>query len=555
MDSVWLKNYPQGVPETINPDAYDSLATMFAKFAKEYGERPAFTNFGTSISYAELERRSTQLAAYFQTELQLQKGDRIALMMPNILQYPIAIFAALRAGLVVVNVNPLYTPRELTHQLNDSGATAIIVLENFANTVAKALPDIQIKHVIVTRMGDSIRGLKGAIMNFVVKHIKKMVPNYHLPEVKTWKSAMHSSSKLEFKPVALQSSDVAFLQYTGGTTGVAKGAVLTHRNMVANVVQCLAWVRSEMEIGQEVIVGALPLYHIFSLTVCCMCFMAMGSECLLITNPRDLTAFIKLLKQRAVTVFVGVNTLFNGLLNHSKFTDMDLSKLKLAIGGGMALQRPVSERWQKHTGMPLIEGYGLTETSPVVSINPITLHYFNGSSGLPVPSTEIQVRDDQGNAVDIGVEGELWVRGPQVMQGYWNKPEETKHAIDKEGWLSTGDMVRVDDNGFIYIVDRKKDMILVSGFNVYPNEVEEVLAAHPGIQEAAVIGVPCTQSGESIKAFVVRNDNELDKAEIIEFARNTLTAYKIPRHIEFVNELPKSNVGKVLRRELREAQA
>ena len=552
MERVWYKSYSPGVPETINPDSYSSLIEPFEKFSKEYAHLPAFSNLGTTLTYRELEQLSLQFAVYLQQALGLSKGDRVAIMLPNLLQYPVVLFGILRAGLVVVNINPLYTATELLHLLNDSSATTIIVLANFASTLEKALPDTCIENVIVTEVGDLMGMLKGSLVNFVVKYVKRMVPSWHIPKAVRFPEALSIGKQHPYQPPVLNGEDMAFLQYTGGTTGHPKGAVLTHRNMIANVLQCASWVKSVVTPGETIVLGALPLYHIFSLTVCCMTFLALGAECLLITNPRDMNAFVKILTKVPLTVFVGLNTLFNGLLHHPRFKHADFSRLKLTVAGGMPVQRSVAEEWQRVTGNCVLQGYGLTETSPVVTINPIDLTHFNESIGIPVPATDVIIRDEQGNDLSDGVEGELCVRGPQVMQGYWQYPEATHEVIDQDGWLRTGDIARMDERGFLYIVDRKKDMILVSGFNVYPNEIEEVLSSLSGIKEVAVIGVPSEQTGEAVKAFIVKEDSSLTENDIINYCRQSLTGYKIPKLIEFRDELPKSNVGKVLRRGLRD---
>lgn len=552
MEKIWYKSYSSDMPKTIDADAYTSLTDIFEKFSNKYADIPAFTNFDVTITYQQLNELSAQLAAYLQHTLGLKKGDRVAIMMPNVLQYPVTVFGVLRAGCAVVNVNPLYTARELKYQLNDSGSTVVIVLANFAHTVAKIIKETSVQHVIVTEIGDLLGFLKGTLVNFVVKRIKHMVPEWIIPNALSFKMVMQAGAKLKLQPVNLHGEDLAFLQYTGGTTGVAKGAVLTHRNMVANVLQCAATVCMDVKPGEEIVVGALPFYHIFALTVCCLLFLVFGAECLMITNPRDLKQFIKILRKTPPSIFVGLNTLFNGLLNRPEFLQLDFSSLKLTVSGGMSTQRYVAEQWQKVTGTPIIEGYGLTESSPVISINPVNLKNFNGSAGLPVPSTDVCVRDENGNKLPLGEEGELWVKGPQVMQGYWNKPEETANVFDDEGWLRTGDIVRLDENGFIYIVDRMKDMILVSGFNVYPNEIESIIMEHQGVKEVAVIGVPSDRTGEMIKAYIVKQDPNLTEQDIIQYCRQNLTAYKVPKLIEFREELPKSNVGKVLRRHLRE---
>ena len=486
-------------------------------------------------------------------ELGLKKGDRVAIMMPNCLQYPIATFGVLRAGLTVVNVNPLYTARELKHQLVDAGASAIVVVDNFGHTVQDVLADTPLKQVITTGLGDMIGFPKGAIVNFVLKYVKKMVPDYDIPGAVRFRDALAAGKRHALPQVDIDPGDIAFLQYTGGTTGVAKGAMLTHRNLVANMQQASAWLgANQLERGKEIIITALPLYHIFALTANGLVFMELGGLNHLITNPRDMPGFVKELKGTRFTAITGVNTLFNGLLNTPGFDEVDFSSLKVTLGGGMAVQRAVAERWKKVTGVTLVEAYGLTETSPAACINPLDIKEFNGSIGLPIPSTDVCVKDDDGNVLATGQVGELCVKGPQVMKGYWQRPEETAKVIDADGWLHTGDMARIDDKGFVYIVDRKKDMILVSGFNVYPNEVEDVVAAMPGVLEVAAIGVPDERSGEAVKLFVVRKDPSLTAEQIKAYCRETLTGYKQPRHIEFRTELPKTNVGKILRKELRD---
>lgn len=554
MEKVWLNSYPADVPETLNVDYYHSLNEMFEAHFSQFKKKPAFINFGVSLTYESLEQLSTHFAAFLQKSLHQKKGDRFAIMLPNILQFPVAMFGALRAGLIVTNVNPLYTSRELATQLKDSGATTIIVLENFLHELVLALPHTKIQHVIVTKIGDGLGLLKGSIANFIAK-FKRLVPAWELARTISYKNALKIGSTLQFEKVNLVADDVAFLQYTGGTTGVPKGAMLTHRNMVANVTQCLAWVKSTLTPGKEIVLTALPLYHIFSLTVCCFCFMALGSECLLITNPRDLNAFIRTIKKNPPSIFVGLNTLFKGLLHHKKFSTLRLSSLKLVIAGGMAMQKVVAEEWQQRTGKVIIEGYGLTEASPVVSINPLNLKSYNGSIGLPIPDTDVTICDDSGALLDLGKSGELCVRGPQVMLGYWQNPKETALVLNANGWLRTGDIAKIDERGFIYLLDRKKDMIIVSGFNVYPNEVEATIAQHPGVLEVAVVGVPSEKSGEMVKAFIVKQDQALTKEDIIQFCHERLTPYKIPKEIEFRDTLPKSAVGKILRRSLKEASA
>lgn len=553
MEKIWLKRYPPGIPAEINPDEYNSLVDIFEQSCKKFSDRDAFANMGYAMSFAELDAKTHDFAAFLQQGLGLKKGDRVAIMMPNLLQYPLVLFGILRAGLTAVNVNPLYTPRELEHQMNDAGAETIIIVANFAHVLAEVVHETQLKNIIVTEVADLLPFPKSLIVNFVVKYIKKMVPAYDLPGAISLKSALSKGQKLTFTPVALNGDDLAFLQYTGGTTGVAKGAMLTHRNMVANMLQVSALVGAAIEEGKEVAITALPLYHIFCLTVNCLVFIKFGGLNVLITNPRDIPAFVKELQNVGEFTFIsGVNTLFNTLVNNEDFTELDFKPLKLAVGGGMAMQRAVADRWQKITGNRILEGYGLTEASPVVTINPLDVQGFNGSIGLPVPSTEISLRDDQGQEVPFGERGELWVRGPQVMRGYWQRPDETAQTITADGWLQTGDIATVDEQGFVRIVDRKKDMVLVSGFNVYPNEIEDVVAHCEGVLEVACIGVPDDKSGEAVKIFVVRKPGAtLSEETVREHCKANLTGYKMPKYIEFREELPKSNVGKILRRELR----
>jgi long-chain acyl-CoA synthetase len=553
MEKVWLKNYPAGVPQEIDPGAYRSITEVFLQSVKRFGENPCFSNLGTTLSYNEMDRYIDQLASYLQNLPAMEKGDRVVIMMPNVLQNPIAIFAALRAGFTVVNTNPLYTSRELEHQLTDSGAKAIIVMENFCHTLAEVIDKTSIRHVITTQVGDMLHFPKSLIVNLVVKYVKKMVPQFSLPGRVKFNKALQIGADQEHGEVLCNHHDIAFLQYTGGTTGVAKGAMLTHGNMVANMQQASAWLQNDIAEGEEVIITALPLYHIFSLTANCLTFMKFGSLNYLITNPRDMPGFVKELQRLKFTAITGVNTLFNGLMNTPGFDQIDFSSLKIALGGGMAVQQPVAQRWKELTNTPILEAYGLTETSPAVCINPMNLEEFNGSIGLPVPSTEVSVQDDKGNLLAQGETGELCVRGPQVMKGYWQRPEETAKVLSEDGWLRTGDVAQMDELGFFRIVDRLKDMILVSGFNVYPNEIESVIAAHEGVLEVGVIGVPDPIRGEIVKAVIVKKDPALDEAAIKEHCRESLTAYKVPKIIEFRDELPKSNVGKILRRELRES--
>ncbi|PMG55864.1 long-chain-fatty-acid--CoA ligase FadD [Vibrio splendidus] len=551
MDKPWLSRYPSDVPETINPDQYPSLIEMFEQSVQKYADQPAFENMGSIMTFRKLEERSRAFAAYLQNDLKLKKGDRVALMMPNLLQYPIALFGVLRAGMIAVNVNPLYTPRELEHQLNDSGAKAIVIVSNFASTLEKVVDKTPVKHVVLTSLGQMLPRAKGTIVDFVVKYVKGMVPKYDLPGAISFRKALHKGRRLQYVKPFMAGDDIAFLQYTGGTTGVAKGAILTHRNMIANVLQAKGAYSPVLQEGRELVVTALPLYHVFALTVNCLLFVEMGGRNLLITNPRDIPGFIKELQKVPFTAITGVNTLFNALVNNEDFHELDFSNMRLSVGGGMAVQRAVAEQWKKATGVHLLEGYGLTECAPLVTGNPYDLKDYTGAIGLPVPSTEVRIVDE-GKVVGNDQVGELQVRGPQVMQGYWQRPEATKEVIDQDGWLSTGDIVKFDDEGLLYIVDRKKDMILVSGFNVYPNEIEDVVALHGKVLEVAAIGQPHEVSGELVKIYVVKRDPSLTKEDIIAHCREHLTGYKIPKLIEFREELPKTNVGKILRRVLRE---
>jgi len=551
MEKVWLESYPPGVPEEIDLDEFSSVNDVFDQAVAQFGARPCFSNLGTTLTYSEMDRYTDQLACYLQNLPGMIKGDRVAVMMPNVLQNPIAIFAVLRAGFTVVNTNPLYTTRELEHQLNDSGAKAIIVMENFCHTLQEVIADSPIEHVVTTQLGDMLKFPKSLIVNLVVKYVKKMVPAFSLPQAVSFKDALSRGSRQSRQPVSVTHDDIAFLQYTGGTTGVAKGAMLTHGNMTANMQQASAWIKDVVTEEDEIIITALPLYHIFSLTANCLTFMKVGALNYLITNPRDMPGFVKEIKNLRFTALTGVNTLFNALMNTPGFNEIDFSRLKLSLGGGMAVQQPVAERWQKLTGTPLLEAYGLTETSPAVCINPLNLQEFNGSIGLPVPSTEVSVQDENGNLLPQGEIGELCVRGPQVMKGYWNRPEETAKVLSGDGWLKTGDVAKMDEKGFFRIVDRLKDMILVSAFNVYPNEIETVIAGHEGVLEVGVIGEPDEDTGEAVKAVIVRKDPGLTAEEVIAHCRERLTRYKVPKIIEFRDELPKTNVGKILRRELR----
>jgi len=550
-EKAWLDQYSDGVPAEIDLGEFDSVVDIFEQSCEQFADSVGFVNFGRELTFRELDEKSRAFGAYLQS-LGLQKGDRVAVMLPNLLQYPVALFGILRAGLVVVNTNPLYTARELKHQLNDSGARAILVLENFAHTLASVIDDSPVEHVIVTGVGDLVGFPKGAVINFVLRHVKKEVPSYDLPAAVRFNAALAAGKAAELHRPPLSHDDLAFLQYTGGTTGVSKGAMLTHGNIVANVQQSSAWLGQLIDYGREVIVTALPLYHIFALTANCLVFVKFGGRNLLITNPRDMKGFVKELNAEPFTAITGVNTLFNGLLNTPGFSDVDFSPLRLTLGGGMAVQRSVAERWKEVTGVPLIEAYGLTETSPAACINPMDMTDYNGAIGLPIPSTECKVVDAEGNEVGTGEPGELCVRGPQVMKGYWQRPEETAKVLDADGWLRTGDMACRDEEGFFYIVDRKKDMILVSGFNVYPNEIEDVIAAHPKVLEVGAIGVEDAKSGEVVKAVVVPKDDSLTVDELRQHCKQELTGYKVPRYVEFVDELPKTNVGKILRRELRD---
>jgi long-chain acyl-CoA synthetase len=551
VERIWLKSYPPGVPADIDPAEFASLVALFEKSVREFAERPAFHSMGRSMSYAELDRLSRDFAAWLQAR-GLAKGARVAIMMPNCLQYPVAMFGVLRAGCTVVNVNPLYTARELEHQLQDSGAEAIVILENFAAVLQQVRARTPLKHVVVTSLGEML-GVKGIVVNLVVRKLKKMVPPYQLPGALRFKAALSEARGRPLATPVLGHDDIAYLQYTGGTTGVSKGAVLTHRNVIAALLQYRAWLAPAMGGGERaVIITALPLYHIFSLTVNCLVMMFVGGENVLITNPRDIPGFVKELARHKYSLITGVNTLFNALLNNPDFAKLDFSHLRMAFGGGMAVQKTVAERWKQVTGTPLIEGYGLTETAPSATANPLDVGRYTGAIGVPMPSTDVVLRDDSGRDVPLGQPGEICIRGPQVMKGYWRRPEDTAAVLGADGYLRTGDIGIMDEKGFIRIVDRKKDMILVSGFNVYPNEIEQVVAAHPGVLECAVIGVPDEHSGEVPKAFVVRKDPQLTEQDVLEHCRKELTGYKRPKHVEFRSELPKTNVGKILRRALRE---
>ena len=553
IERPWLASYPANVPDEINVDEFPSIVAVFEQACERFRDRPAFSNLGKALSYDDLDRLSARFASYLLNDLKLKKGERVALMMPTILQYPIAIFGVLRAGLTVVNTNPMYTGRELRHQLVDSGASAIVVLESFAHTLAGVIGDTQVRQVVTTGIGDLLGFPKGPIVNFTVRYVKKLVPDYDLPGAIGFREALARGERHRLPAADIRADDIAFLQYTGGTTGVAKGAMLTHRNLVANMQQSSAWISRDIQPGKEVIITALPLYHIFALTSNCLVFMKFGGLNVLITNPRDMDGFVREIARSGFTAITGVNTLFNGLLNTPGFEKVDFSQLRLSLGGGMAVQRAVAERWKQVTGVTLVEAYGLTETSPACCMNPLDLPDYNGSIGLPIPSTDCCLKDEEGRMVPLGEVGELCARGPQVMAGYWNRPEETAKVIDADGWLHTGDMARMDERGFFFIVDRKKDMILVSGFNVYPNEIEDVVAMMPAVLEVAAVGVPDDKSGEAVKVVIVRKDPALTAEQVKAFCRENLTGYKLPKFVEFRDELPKSNVGKILRRELRES--
>ena len=554
MERIWLKQYPAGVPADIDVTQYASLVELLEESFAKFADRKAFICMDKAISYRDLDEMSQALGAFLQSK-GLQKGARVALMMPNVLQYPVATAAVLRAGFAVVNVNPLYTPRELEHQLKDSGAEAVIVLENFATTVQKVIANTSVKHVIVGSMGDLL-GLKGVIVNLVVRKVRKMVPAYSLPDATSFNDALAAGRGMKLNKPKLGADDVAFLQYTGGTTGVSKGATLLHRNILANVLQNDAWLQPALKkppiVDNMIIVCALPLYHVFALTACYLLGLRSGGTNLLIPNPRDMAGFVKELSKYQVSFFPAVNTLYNGLLNTPGFDKLDFSKLKISNGGGMATQKAVAEKWLKITGCTLSEGYGLSETSPTLTCNRADIEQFSGTIGLPVPSTWLSIRDDDGNELPIGEAGEICAKGPQVMAGYWNRPDETAKVMTSDGYFRTGDIGVMSADGYTKIVDRKKDMILVSGFNVYPNEIEDVIASHPGVLECAVIGVTDARSGEAVKAFVVKKDPALTAEDIIKYCATQLTNYKVPKQIEFRTDLPKTNVGKILRRELRD---
>lgn len=551
MEKIWLQSYPQGVPAEIDIDHIPSLVALFEDACRKFADQVAYISMGKEMTYAELEAETRDFAGWLQS-IGMQKGDRVALMMPNLLQYPVALFGTLRAGCVVVNCNPLYTPRELEHQLKDSGATTIVIVENFAHTLEQVIAQTQLRHVVVTPLGEMLGAVKGTLVNFVIRHVKKMVPAWKLPGSLSFKAALGAGRRHGWKAVPLAQDDIAFLQYTGGTTGISKGAMLTHANIAANVTQAYTWIKPVVHEGKEFIITALPLYHIFALTANCLTFLMIGARNLLIANPRDIPNFIKEWGKYPVTVVTGVNTLFNALLNHPDFAKLDFSTMNVTLGGGMAVQAPVAEHWRRVVGVPLLQAYGLTETSPAATINPLDMKDFNGAIGLPISSTEISIRDDNGNEVPGTQVGEICIRGPQVMKGYWNRPDETEHVFYPDGFLRTGDMGYIDPQGYVFLVDRKKDMILVSGFNVYPNEVEEAVAMHPGIIDVAAIGVPDERAGEAVKIFVVRKDPRVTEHELIEHCRHLLTGYKVPKYVEFRDDLPRTNVGKILRRALKE---
>ena len=551
-DRPWYSSYPEGVPHQLGPVQYESLADLLNECFESYSDNPAFENMGKVMTFAELKEQADHFACYLIHDLGLSSGDKVAIQLPNLLQYPVALFGALRAGMTVVNVNPLYTPSELKHQLVDSDAKVLVVLANFASNLEQIFHETKLTHVLITEIGDLVGGVKGAWVNFGVKYIKKMVPNYHLPQAKSFKAALKKGSNHTVQQPKISSTDLAFLQYTGGTTGVSKGAMLSHANLISNLLQVNAWMKSGgLKAGAEIYITALPIYHIFALVANVLGSVSLGYQNILITNPRDMAAFVKELKKHQFTVLSGVNTLFNGLLNYPDFKDCDFSQLRFGFGGGMAVQQAVAEKWLEVTGSPLAEGYGFTETSPVLTINPLDGNHKLGTIGLPVPNTEIRIFDDDFNEVPQGQPGELCAKGPQVMEGYYNKPEETAKVM-QEGWFKTGDIATMDEQGFFKIVDRKKEMILVSGFNVYPNEIENIIALHPKVLEVGVIGVPDAKSTEAVKAVVVKKDDSLTEEDILTHCKEYLTPYKCPKHVSFTNELPKSNVGKILRRIIKE---
>lgn len=551
VEKIWLKSYPKGIPAEVDYQAFSSIVNLLEHSIERFKDKPAFANMGSQLSYQQLDEKTRDFAAFLQQELGLNKGDRVAIMMPNLLQYPIALFGILRAGLTVTNINPLYSPRELKHQLVDSGASCIVILENFCHVLEQVVDDTQVKTVITTRIGDMLSFPKSSLVNFVVKHIKRMVPSYSLDHQISFTQALQTGARHQLQTVTISSEDLAFLQYTAATTGVAKGVMLSHGNIIANLQQLTAWIGPFIEEGKELIITPLPLYHIFSLVGNCLLFIKFGGLVYLITNPRDYKGFVRELSKINFTAITGVNTLYSALLNTPGFDKIDFSRVILPIGGGMALQSAVAKRWHEATGKPLIEAYGLTEASPGICFNPLNLTEFNDKAGLPLPSTECSIQDDNNQPLAVGEVGELCVRGPQVMQGYWNRPEQTKEAVKADGWLHTGDLATMDEDGFIQIIERKDDMIMVSGFNIYPSEIENVIAQHPGVLETAAIGIPNEKSGQVVKLYVVKKDPDITEALLHEYCKQHLTAYKRPKQIEFRASLPKSNVGKIIRRELR----
>ncbi len=551
MEKPWFNHYQDGVPKEIDPNTYNSIPELLEESFKKFADKPAFHCMGKTLNYSDMDLLSKKFASYLQNNLGLKKGDRVAIMSPNILQYPVALFGILRAGMVCVNVNPLYTARELEHQLKDSGSETIIIFENSASVLEEVIANTPVKNVLVTQIGDMLKFPKSLIVNFVIKHVKKMVPSWNIKGATPFLKALDEGDESKYQKVEIDNEETAFLQYTGGTTGVSKGAELTHKNIVSNLVQARSWISPLIEEGKEIIITPLPLYHIFSLTANCFTFSTIGALNVLITNPRDIPGFVKELKKWDFTAFTGVNTLFNGLLNNPDFKDCGFDSLKLTLGGGMAVQKAVAEKWKQVTNTPLIEAYGLTETSPAACINPMDLADYNGSIGLPISSTDVCIKDDDENTLSAGEIGEICIKGPQVMRGYWGRPEETKKVMTEDGYFKTGDIGLMDEQGFFKIVDRKKDMILVSGFNVYPNELEDVICQHPKVFECAAVGVPDQKSGEVVKIFVVKNDDSLTEEELKEFCKENLTGYKVPKFYEFRTELPKSNVGKILRKDLR----
>ncbi|MBI2603742.1 MAG: AMP-binding protein [Deltaproteobacteria bacterium] len=551
MEPFWIKNYPENVPSDINPKQFATILELIDKAISEHGPKIAFTNFGHSLSFNDISRLSLRFASFLQNNIRLKKGDAIALMLPNLLQYPVAIMGALRAGLTVVNVNPLYTPRELRYLLKESEAKAIVILENFGKTLEEVLPDSFVEHVFLTRMGDLLPFPKSALINFVIKYIKKMVPHFELPGVFSFKTAIEEGDESRYQRPSLSGEDVAFLQFTGGTTGPAKGAMLTHSNMVANTLQVLTWFLQGPGVKLSPAICPLPLYHIFALLADCFVYFSMGVECILITNPRDLKGFIKELRKTEFSSIIGVNTLFKALLNHPRFRSIDFSHLQLALGGGMAVEKDVADKWQKMTGRPLHEAYGLTEASPAVSINALDIKVFTGSIGFPLPSTLVSIRDESGKELEVGEEGELWVKGPQVFKGYWRNETDTKKVLTDDAWLHTGDIAKLNQQGLIFILDRKKDMINVSGFNVYPSEIEDIVTRHEKVLEACAVAVPDEKSGEAVKLFVVKKQDDLTKEELVAYCRENLVSYKVPKIIEWRQDLPKSPVGKILRKDLK----